>query len=183
VAQIDAASALHQPLDIDLDEMKRRERTPRDIKLMINDSGGGWQVSCYSDDRYGEAPKQIADLNPGQLDGALNGIKPLLESVAKSPVWKSLGPDLKLAGGAGVPRDILGNLLTAGWRLYKVLSQSGFGDYIRKLEGLPDGAGISIETKSAFIPWELLYPLEYNQEWPDSVPLKSQNFQPGKLWG
>jgi hypothetical protein len=185
VEHIDAATALRRPVELDLDELNylhHGERVPRDVKLLINDKGGGWQATLFWDKEIGEVPREITNLNPGQLNSALDGIKPLLESVARNPVWKDIESDLSM-GGAVVPREVTGNLLTAGWRIYNALAQSDFGDHIRTLEGLPQGAKISIETKSAFIPWELMYPLEYNEAWPDDLPLKTQNYQPEKLWG
>jgi hypothetical protein len=184
VSQIDEAIPLRRPLPIDLDAITRGERVHRDVKLLINDTGGGWQVSFFWDKQYGLVPTEIKNLNPGQLHDELESIKPLLETVAKSPVWKNFQADLSMSSATIVPRQINGKLLTAGWRLYKVLAESDFGEYIRRIESLPWGSKISIETKSAFIPWEILYPLEYNEdEWPDDHPLKSQNYDPERLWG
>lgn len=180
VDQIDSSAPLHEPVKIDLDALNRK-RTPRDVKLILNDTGAGWQATFFWDKETGLIPKTITNLNFGQLDTLLNQIKADLEQVATNAVWKSIGSDLSLGEGIEAPREVTEYILSAGSLLFSTLRKSDLGDFIAKIESLPDGSKVSIETQTAFIPWELMYPVDYYSGWP--ADQKAANYDPKRLWG
>ena len=180
VDHIDAGAPPREPVRIDLDTLNRK-RTPRDVKLILNDTGAGWQATFFWDKETGLIPKTITNLNFGQLDTLLNQIKADLEQVATHAIWKNIESDLSLGEGIEVPREMTEYILSAGSLLYSTLRKSDLGDFIEKIESLPDGSKVSIETQTAFIPWELLYPVPYYSDW--SADQKAANYAPKRLWG
>ncbi len=69
-------------------------------------------------------------------------------------------------------------VVTEGSTLYRELSELGFRKILEKINStLKEGDRLSIHTDSAFLPWEILYPYEYNPEW------QNAKLQREALWG
>jgi hypothetical protein len=55
-----------------------------------------------------------------------------------------------------------------------------FAEFLRLVDSMPDGTRLRIETDSALIPWEIIYPESYNIDLP---PADKPKIVPEKLWG
>jgi hypothetical protein len=107
-----------------------------------------------------------------------------LTDVAVNPVWTVMQDPL----GTPEPKeqrrelaDSLEKVVTTGWVLFDKLHQdSGLRPVLDMIEALPDGSRVQINTDCAFVPWEILYPLNFHYNRGEKT---QANFRPELLWG
>ena len=101
-------------------------------------------------------------------------------------IWASIDQPLGAATNPVVADEFdnaVKRVVSQGAALYHELKQIGLGPILDKIEStLEDGDRITIQTDSAFLPWEILYPLEYNIDWPRSKK-EQKPVQRNRLWG
>lgn len=113
-----------------------------------------------------------------QLRKVLNAEQTAIWAGLTDP-WGSPQGELAIAEFANAVERVV----TEGAALYQELCANGFRTVLEKIDDtLKEGDRIRINTDSAFLPWEILYPYEYNQEWPVSKK-KAQPLRPKALWG
>lgn len=66
-------------------------------------------------------------------------------------------------------KKCLEKVVTVGSNLYKDLKSTGMDMVLEKINSLPEGSKVNIITNHAFFPWEILYPLDYDETWPTSA--------------
>ena len=72
--------------------------------------------------------------------------------------------------------------MSFGYSLYAALSSdAGLKQIMDRVESLRPGAKLTIWSTSFFVPWEILYPKEFNHEYPEEK--KKANFDPALFWG
>ena len=115
----------------------------------------------------------------------IDQLKKVLNS-AQTAIWAGLmdplgQPQNKIA--ADEFTNAMERVVTEGATLYRELSDLGFRTILQKIDStLKEGDRVKIQTDSGFLPWEILYPFEYNEEWPAGK--KAQNpVRPQALWG
>lgn len=172
-----------QPLDFDLDDVMAAKGRERDYTADIARIGPGFWVHTR---RSRSAPT----LNPSMLDRAalqalLNTVQPLLQKIAEHKVFETAADPLWVEINAETERHLdqcVDLLLTAGWRLYAALREDpALGAMLEEINNLPPGLRVSIWTDSCFLPWTILYPVEFNHEWPETS--KAPRREPQKVWG
>lgn len=127
-------------------------------------------------------PEDLTVVTPATLQAAYEAdILNDLKAIANKPVWKSITETLELPDSPEIKdaaRTCMRKAMTAGWKLYDHLAQDPvFKKLLTQLDALPDRSRITFKTEAAAFPWELLYPLQYN----NGYPKKNEN--PKKLWG
>ncbi len=76
-------------------------------------------------------------------------------------------------------KSCMERVVTEGAKLYGELERIGLRSILRELDDrLQEGDWLTIRTNSAFLPWEILYPLTYNRLRPDPT-----RYLPHRLWG
>lgn len=101
----------------------------------------------------------------------------------KTRIWKGLSDPLAPPAEGIVAQEFqecLERAATAGWELYTELSDNGLQAILEKINSMPDGSLLTVNTDCAFFPWEMLYPSAYSADVPaDQRPaLKKEEF-----WG
>ena len=100
-------------------------------------------------------------------------------------VWSELADPLAAPQNdfvVGELRKCMESTVSGGSSLYHELSACGLKTILNRVNSLPDGSMLTINTDFAFFPWEILYPEEYSMYW--SATLKAQRpFDVKKLWG
>ncbi len=107
-------------------------------------------------------------------------------NAAQTAIWAGLSDPLGEPQNKTAKEEFTNavvRVVTAGATLYQNLSENGFRAILEKIEAtLKEGDRLTIQTDSAFLPWEILYPFEYNEDWPASKKAKNP-LRPQALWG
>lgn len=106
-------------------------------------------------------------------------------NASQTAIWAGLKDPLAEPSDAAKAefRNAVERVITEGSALYSELASKGFRAILEKINStLKQGDRLTIQTDSAFLPWEILYPFEYSGEWPPQK--KAENpIQPRELWG
>ena len=182
VATIDKSASNWRPIPLDLDELKIQDRMERDVQLRIDEVPGGMLVTFVQRGQPIGPPIPAPNFIPN-LDKELQSIRERLRLVAEEPLWNNLGRDLKPPLNSEALRDQMKAVLAAGSALHARIKKTPLKEVMEKIDLLPDGSKISVHTKTAFIPWEIMFTMEYDQGWSADVVEEQQNFRPEMLWG
>ncbi len=139
---------------------------------------------------YKPATEDAAQYNYSlDMDRAMLGKKILktmneLKAAAKNVIWEELDDPLGEPAEEG-QKELMDQcmeiVLTSGYSLFNELrADPNFAPIIEKIEALPDGSTVSIQTDCAYLPWEILYPLNFHSDRNDKT---EANFDPARLWG
>ncbi len=119
------------------------------------------------------------------LSNYLLKIRTRLSEISTNGIWSEAKNPMLPSKAAAKPllEEFTEIVASEGAALYKrLLEESELGEFIQKINELPVGSSISIETDCALFPWEILYPGNFNINLPKSI--KSQvRVQPEKFWG
>ncbi|HEY6801947.1 MAG TPA: hypothetical protein VI306_00080 [Pyrinomonadaceae bacterium] len=120
-----------------------------------------------------------------QLNSYLLNIRNRLGEISTSGIWAEAKFPMRPTKASAKPllKDFTEIVAHEGWKLYKkLLDEVELGEFIRQINELPAGSSISIETDCALFPWEILYPVEFNINWPKAVR-SGRTVQPERFWG
>jgi|GEM_PF-806469 len=188
VEALDETGASETPLpDLDLDDIKAAlAREQSKVRLLIFADGDKFRVTY--DDPAADVPLMFDTkiVTRNYLADALPEVREYLDPVPANQIWNLMDEPLAAPSGekaADELRDCTERVVTAGWLLYQKLSaDEEFREVLDAIFALKPGSRLSIKTDCAFIPWEILYPEEYNVKAPQD--LKDENpMQPQKLLG
>lgn len=146
--------------------------------------GAEIKVSCQINKGWRSAGSVRLNIDRSALAAKISTIKEILPPT-ETKVWAGLEDPLA-APPPGVIEDEFKRCMewtvSAGSALYAELAGNGLKTILEKLNGLPEGSQLTINTDCAFFPWEILYPSDYSKDWPHV--LKDANPpQPKQLWG
>ena len=169
-----------QVIDLDLPEVLNSEAGKRDAVLFITKKGGAWSVYYYieGDSR----PPEMASVSPADLADKYeqDGIIKEVTRVVEKAVWKQIDSDLKIPDTPEMKaelRECTQALMRIGSKLYLALAgDPAFKTAFDKIEKLEPGSKITIITEGVAFPWELFYPLYYDNG-------SGANYQPDQFWG
>jgi hypothetical protein len=119
---------------------------------------------------------KLADLNHYLLQ-----IRNRLGEISTNGVWSEARNPIMPSKAAAKPllEEFTEIVASKGAALYKTLTdEPELGQFIKKINELPAGSSISIETDCALFPWEMIYPAAFNINLP-----KKPRVQPEKFWG
>jgi hypothetical protein len=125
------------------------------------------------------------DVDLAGMSGKIDQLKKVLNA-AQTAIWAGLSdplgePPNKIA--ADEFTNAVERVVSEGATLYSELSDLGFRTILQKIEStLKERDRLTIHTDSAFLPWEILYPFEYNEAWP-AAKKASNPVRPQSLWG
>jgi hypothetical protein len=148
-------------------------------RVYTTSEGGPWMVSGWIDGV--DLPHRETQLiSQANLDATYKGvILDDLTKIAGDAVWRSVDEKLELpADGKEAARASMRMAMTAGSKLYRTFSQDDvFKHLLGLINNLPDGSKITMISNGTVFPWELFYPLDYIDGYPEG------NYQPDKFWG
>jgi hypothetical protein len=130
-------------------------------------------------------PSLKLNINLGTIGDRFLKFRYKLEEIAEAGIWSNLREPLS------APSERVHDMFTSftelvtseGAALYKLLiSEPELGPYIRKINELPPGSSITIETDCALFPWEILYPGDFNINMPKEEKSKIK-IDAAKFWG
>jgi hypothetical protein len=132
-----------------------------------------------------QSPVTPINIDLAGMSGKINQLKKVLNSKQtaiwaglKDPLGEPPNPVAKAEFSNAIER-----VVTEGATLYSELETLGFRTILQKINStLKQGDRLTVQTDSAFLPWEILYPFEYNEGWP---PHKKEQNPPKhkELWG
>ncbi|HKV42953.1 MAG TPA: hypothetical protein VJX67_27405 [Blastocatellia bacterium] len=73
-------------------------------------------------------------------------------------------------------------VVSEGSTLFTELSDQGLRSILEHITAMPDGSVLTIDTDKAFLPWEILYPANYNKDWPASYK-HQHRYDLQRFWG
>ncbi len=161
---------------------------PRSAELNVWLDGAEVRVSCRISGPVGgwwmSPPSVRLNIDRGALANKIAQIKEVLPANVTA-VWASLEDPLA-APKAGIVADefksCMERTISEGSALFTELSDNGLKTILKKLDEMPDGSRLTVNTDCAFFPWEILYPLDYSKDYPPD--LKDKNpAQSELLWG
>jgi hypothetical protein len=118
-----------------------------------------------------------------QLGDYLLKVRNILGEISESGIWSEARNPIMPSKSSAKPllQEFTDIVASQGAALYKTLAEEPeLGPFIQKINELPAGSSISIETDCALFPWEIIYPVAFNTGLPKN--LKSR-VQPEKFWG
>lgn len=74
------------------------------------------------------------------------------------------------------------NTISEGNGLYTFLAEKGLEAILKKLDAMPEGSTLTVNTDCAFLPWEILYSRPYDVSWLDEIKAANPP-EPKRLWG
>jgi hypothetical protein len=155
----------------------------RTAQLFFWDNGSSLSFLFHSV-TSGESIPGILGLDRSALANKLARLQHVLDRAAMAAAW-AVGADPLEPPTARVRPTFdacLERLAAEGWSLYGDLASHGLAEVLARIQALPDGSSLSIVTDWAFLPWEILYPCRYHQDWPPEE--KAHNpLLPQRLWG
>lgn len=181
-----SASTPHSnPVLIDLDDVMAAKGRERDYSVTITRKGGVFRVVGSWP---GEAAKtKTSDVTATHLQGLINRISTLLADIAEEIVFnvgsEPLNPSISEAID-DAPNAYVDRLLRAGWLLFSELKKDkAFGPVLSEIETLQPGAQsrLNIWTDSVFLPWSIMYPIEFPEGLKESQKAERRDVQ--RLWG
>lgn len=184
VAEFSTASRPITHVNLDLKDLVTSSVQQRDLNIVINQDGGTWRASFSSVSKSSRImPVQLGD--QATLAANLDKIMELLTQVADNSEWKQLTWDLKRETGSiqSKARTLcLEIVLSVGSQLYQALAQdTNLKKILDRVEELDKDAKLAIWTDFFFVPWEILYPLKFDYQWPAED--KATAYEPDRLWG
>ena len=127
-----------------------------------------------------QSPLTPIDVDLAGMSVKIDELKKILND-EQTAIWASLTDPLAEPSKPETAEEFANavqRVVTAGATLYSELSELGFRSILEKIDStLKEGDRLTIHTDSAFLPWEILYPYEYNQQW------KNKKLQREALWG
>jgi hypothetical protein len=154
--------------------------------LTLSSFGADVNVACRITKANGAKwdSGKIVPLNTGTLANKIAQVKEILPASA-TLVWASLAHPLDAPEPGVVAEEFescMERTIGEGSALFTELSDNGLATILKKLNEMPDGSRLTINTDCAFFPWEILYPLDYSKDFPQ--PTKDAN-PPRRelLWG
>ncbi|HEX8162883.1 MAG TPA: hypothetical protein VF538_13515 [Pyrinomonadaceae bacterium] len=141
----------------------------------------------YKNNKTLERSKPALKLNIhlGMLGDKFLKIRDKLSDIATRGIWSELSDPLAPSPGVSyeIFKGFTETVVSEGAALYKqLISEPELGPYIKKINDLPPGSSISIETDCALLPWEILYPYEFNTGLPKGIK-SGIKIVPEKMWG
>jgi len=132
-----------------------------------------------------QSPMMPIDVELAGLSGKISQLKKVLNS-SQTAIWAGLKDPLGEPSNEVAKkefRNAVERVISEGAALYSELANNGFRLILQKINStLKQGDRLTIQTDSAFLPWEILYPFEYSDEWPEQK--KAANpIKPWELWG
>lgn len=132
-----------------------------------------------------QSPLTPIDVDLAGMSGKIDQLKKILNS-EQTAIWAGLKDPLAQPSNPTTAEEFANaveRVVTEGSTLYRELSEVGFAQILGKIEStLEPGDRLTIHTDSAFLPWEILYPHEYNEKWP-AAKKKQTPYVPTALWG
>lgn len=161
-------------------------RALRTVNLMIWQNGSDLNsVYMKTDENYISNPMQLK-LKPEELERTIFQTIDDLGYIALKPFWSSLSDPLYSSSNGILKQEFekfTEDLISKGSELYNLLiNEPELGKYISQINELPDDSSICVLTDCGFLPLEILYPLPYDKNWPNSKKDKHK-IQHAKLWG
>jgi len=132
-----------------------------------------------------QSPLMPLDVDLAGMSGKIDQLKKILNS-EQTAIWAGLKDPLAEPSNPTTKEEFANaveRVVTEGSTLYRELCEVGFEPILEKIESTLDyGDRLTIHTDAAFLPWEILYPFEYNEKWPAATK-KQAHFSPIRLWG
>jgi hypothetical protein len=157
------------------------------LYLLLGIGSNQPSVSCQIEGRGLDWQSRFTqiDVDRTGLDGKIKQLRSVLNA-QQTAIWAGLTDPLAEPPpglAAAEFNNAVERVVSEGAALYKELSAVGFGTILEKIESsLQEGDRLSIHSDSGFLPWEILYPFDYNKDWPLSK--KQENpLRPKSLWG
>jgi hypothetical protein len=157
---------------------------PNHADLNISLDSSNVRVSCRIASGWYSRENNLQDTDRASMADRLTRIKNILPPETTS-IWVELVDPLAAPQNAFVAGEFancMERTISEGSSLYRDLSVRGLKTILAKVNTLPDGSTLTINTDFAFFPWEILYPEEYNLDWPPKLK-KRRPFDAKKLWG
>lgn len=160
----------------------------RTANLTLRLSGDSPFASCVIEGRgkdWRSYPTDLQKLTLTALSKKIDELRTVLTE-KHTQIWAGLEHPLAAPLNNVVAdefKNAVERVVSQGAALYHELTRNDLGPILEKIEStLEEGDRLNIHTDTAFLPWEILYPLEYNLDWPRS---KKEQYpvQPHKLWG
>ena len=134
---------------------------------------------------YWMSPVTPISVDLAGMSGKIDKLKKVLNA-EQTAIWAGLKDPLAEPSNQ-TTKDEFANaverVITEGATLYRELCDLGFRTILEKINStLKEGDRLTIHTDSAFLPWEILYPYEYNEQW-TATRKKKDPLQPKELWG
>ena len=184
VTDVAAQPAAPQVIGVSPASVAAADQLPRDVTAYIQRRKAGAEY-LLSVTRKGSKKKGKPDyFDVGRFEAVSGQVKELMHQAANSRKFTSVRPEDWEADprNRDTFHDALELVLSAGHLVYKYLNETAAGRQLRDaIESAPEGARISIYTPDVFIPWEIVYPLDYWYSHPEEY--KQPNFDPKQLWG
>jgi len=118
-----------------------------------------------------------------QLGDYLLKVRNTLGEISESGIWSEAKNPIMPSKASAKPllKEFTEIVASQGAALYKTLAEEPeLGPFIHKINELPAGSSISIETDCALFPWEIIYPAAFNINLPEKL---QSRVQPEKFWG
>jgi len=185
VDEISGKEAHPTPVNMSLSEVATSDSLPRDVTAYFQKKGGGAEyilTVTRKGEKREEGKTNYVDI--GQLENVLQQVNDLMTKVAECRIFNLLepehwGPTEENAKGF---RKAIHRVLTAGSMIHEFLTKcESTKELVKAIEELPDNGLVSIHTPDVFIPWEIVYPLGFSEDWPEQDI--ENNFYPKHLWG
>lgn len=144
------------------------------------------QISCHISGPNVDWQSSMTHINIDLAGMSLkiSQLKKVLNS-SQTAIWAGLKDPLAEPSDAAKEefRNAVERVISEGSALYSELASKGFRAILQKINStLKQGDRLTIQTDSAFLPWEILYPFEYSDDWPKQK--KAENpIRPHELWG
>lgn len=146
------------------------------------------KVSCIiiqGPDVIWYSSEENIDIDLAGLSGKIDDLKKVLNA-EQTAIWSGLADPLATPDKAAIKDEFTNaveRVVSAGATLYDELSARGFRKILEQINStLKEGDRLTIHTDSAFLPWEILYPFEYDREWPAARKARDP-LRPKALWG
>jgi hypothetical protein len=167
--------------------IKSYEKPPylRDAQLSIRYSDSGFKASfifTYLNEQVVSDPDIDLQFDREMLKHLLNDIEKSLSAAAQNGVWTDLKDPIRKPQSSlacSKYQEFMETVVSKGSTLYRHLKKiHQFDEFLQRIEDLPDGSRITIQTEGAILPWEILYPFDFNEHSPAKKKIDSS-----KLWG
>ncbi len=145
------------------------------------------EVYCVISGRgtYWLSPVTPISVDLAGMSGKIDKLKKVLNA-EQTAIWAGLKDPLAPPSNQATADEFANaveRVVTEGATLYRELSELGFRTILEKINStLKEGDRLTIHTDSAFLPWEILYPFEYNEEW-TATRKEKDPLRPTALWG
>jgi hypothetical protein len=155
--------------------------------LNLWDSGNGLTVLCSIRHEVGPddaIPGPLLTTDRASLANRITQVKNSLPPAATN-IWAGLPDPLAAANGPVVAlrfAECMERTISEGFSLFTDLGDFGLEPILKRLDKMPEGSRLTINTDCAFLPWEILYSQALSAEWPPQLKEKNPP-DPKRLWG